>query len=106
MLNITPQAIERVKELVPPENRSTQGLRLWVEHGGCSGMQYQMKVESKRASDEVIPCGDVSVFVDRASSVYLMDCTLDFESALSNIGFKIINPRAKSTCGCGTSFQA
>lgn len=106
MITVTPDAAAYIRELVPSAERATQGLRLFIEKGGCSGLSYGMKIEAAQTGDAVIDCGEVRVFVDKESSGYLEDCTLDYEDSLTSTGFRIHNPRAKQTCGCGTSFEA
>ena len=105
MLTVTPAAIEEIKTLAGPE-APAKGLRIFIEKGGCSGLQYSMKVDAPQPGDTTIPCGTVSVFVDVESMGYLKGSVIDFEDGLTNRGFRIVNPNAKQTCGCGTSFEA
>jgi len=88
-----------------PENAG-KPLRVYVEGGGCSGMQYGMVFDEKRDKDRVANFHGVSVVVDETSADYLNGALIDFSDALTGGGFKITNPNAKSSCGCGKSFEA
>jgi iron-sulfur cluster assembly protein len=76
-----------------------------VEKGGCAGMQYAMKIDRRAAGDEVVEKDGVQFFVDPASAQYLHDCEVDYVDTLSDRGFKIHNPNAARSCGCGSSFE-
>lgn len=105
MLTVTPQAINRIRELLP--NPLGKGLRISVHQGGCSGHQYDINIDIQHEKDEVIDCGNgVLVFVDATSLPLLKGCQVDFYSSLTKAGFRINNPNARQTCGCGTSFEA
>jgi len=81
-------------------------LRVSVRGGGCSGYQYELSFEKDaREDDEVLSLGEVKVFIDSVSSGYLKGTVIDYESGLNGTGFKFINPNAKRTCGCGSSFS-
>ncbi len=84
----------------------TKGLRVFVEAGGCSGMQYGMVFDEKRADDVTTEFFGVPVFVDNFSANYLRGSIIDFKDELSGGGFKITNPQARQSCGCGKSFEA
>lgn len=105
MIEVTPAAVGEIKEMLKKENKEDQGLRLAVEGGGCAGFNYKMTFDQKKPGDNVFKFDAVEVFVDPKSNLYLSGMTLDFVSELPNRGFKFINPNAKSSCGCGTSFQ-
>lgn len=85
---------------------ATKGLRVFVEAGGCSGMQYGMVFDEKRADDVTTDFYGVPVFVDNFSANYLRGSIIDFKDELSGGGFKITNPQARQSCGCGKSFEA
>ncbi len=108
MIHITPQAASHIKELLDEQKLpvSENGLRILVEGGGCSGMQYVMKFDSKKPDDQVFSLDNGNVLIDSASLVFVDGSTLDYVSGLSSTGFRISNPKAKQTCGCGTSFEA
>ena len=82
-----------------------KGLRLYVERGGCSGMQYGMVFDEKRPDDFEAAFFGVSVWVDAFSAKYLRGSVVDFSEALTGGGFKITNPQAAHSCGCGKSFE-
>jgi iron-sulfur cluster assembly accessory protein len=96
--------IKHLKETVP-ENAGKH-LRVYVEQGGCSGMQYGMVFDEKRADDFVVEMHDVCVLVDPFSAKHLRGSVVDFSDSLNAGGFKISNPNARHSCGCGKSFEA
>jgi len=106
-LNLTPQAIAKVREIMATQNPIPAGLRLGVMGGGCSGFQYSMAFENQAGMmDKVFTFGDLKIFVDATSLVYLKGCNVDYVETLEAAGFKFDNPNVKSTCGCGSSFSA
>ena len=106
MISLTSSAIEHLKSLIAEKNAEAgTGLRLRVEKGGCAGMQYVMQIEAPAEGDAIRTDHGVSVFVDTASLDYLRECQLDYEDALNDAGFRIRNPNAARSCGCGTSFE-
>jgi iron-sulfur cluster assembly protein len=103
---LTPAAAQEVRSLLEqPENVGKQ-FRVYVEQGGCSGMQYGMVFDEQRDGDVVGEQHGIAVLVDAFSAQYLRDTQVDFSDALTGGGFKISNPNAKQSCGCGKSFQA
>ena len=88
-----------------PENAGKH-LRVYVEQGGCSGMQYGMTFDEKRDGDVLAEAHEVTVLVDAFSASYLRGSVVDFSDEMSGGGFKITNPNAKQSCGCGKSFEA
>lgn len=106
MITLTDSAIVHLRALLQSNNAAPGvGLRLQIEKGGCAGMQYAMRLDDAREGDERISSGDVSVLIDAASAVFLRGCTLDYVDSLNDSGFKIENPNAARSCGCGTSFE-
>lgn len=104
---LTDAAIATVRNLLVQKNVPDYGLRVFVAGGGCSGMQYGMALEAEpRPYDHVIEQGGVKVFVDPTSMMYLDQARIDYEDSIMGGGFKIDNPNAASSCGCGTSFKA
>jgi iron-sulfur cluster assembly protein len=105
---VTSAAAQRIKELLDREGKlATHGLRMKVVGGGCSGLQYQLSFDTERGdADTTLEQGGVKVIVDEKSALYLAGSTLDFVDTLTESGFKIQNPNAKSSCGCGQSFGA
>ena len=106
VIQLTPGAAEEVKALAAQPGNSGKHLRVFVEKGGCSGMQYSMTFDEKRDGDFCVEMHGVSVLVDSFSADYLRGTIVDFSSALTGGGFKIENPNARQSCGCGKSFQA
>ena len=106
MVTVTPKAVDKIREAFRREGVEG-GLRLGVLGGGCSGLSYQFKFDSKaRATDNVYEYGDVKVFIDPKSMLFLDGMTLDWKDSLIQSGFVFENPHAKKSCGCGTSFAA
>ena len=106
MLQVTEQAVDKVKQLMVKEDKEGYGLRVAVQGGGCSGFQYGLSYEKeKKENDHVLKYGGLQVFVDAMSLMYLDDVTIDYVDSLSGAGFKIENPKATGTCGCGASFS-
>ena len=107
MITITDAAAAELLQML--ENRGVspeeEGLRLFVEKGGCAGMSYAMKVSAPEPTDTVVEKNGVRVFIDKESEEYLVGINLDFVDALNDSGFKIENPNAARSCGCGTSFE-
>ena len=108
MIQVTEAAIARIKDLLDRDGKlDTHALRLKVVGGGCSGLQYQLSFDSEVGeNDHTIEAGTVKVRVDEKSALYLVGVTLDFVDTLQETGFKIENPNAAATCGCGESFAA
>ena len=102
-LNVTDKAAEKIKALMEQEKK--QGLRISVKPGGCSGYQYGMELDDKSTdNDIVIEEKGIKIFVDKESMQKLSGANVDYVESLQGAGFKIGNPQAKSTCGCGSSF--
>lgn len=105
-LNVSPGAIAKVQELVEEEENPDLKLRVFVTGGGCSGFQYGFAFEELAAEDDAkVEVEGVTVIVDSMSYPYLAGATLDYEEGLQGSRFKIENPNAASTCGCGSSFS-
>ena len=108
VIEVTPLAAERIRALLDKEGKlDSHGLRLKVVGGGCSGLRYELAFDERvNENDTELETGGVRVIVDEKSALYLVGTTLDFVDTLQESGFKMINPQAKSTCGCGESFGA
>jgi len=108
LIDVTPNASERIRDLLEKEGKlATHALRLKVVGGGCSGLRYELAFDDRVAdTDTELEVGGVRVIVDEKSALYLVGTTLDYVDTLMESGFKIQNPNAKSTCGCGQSFGA
>ena len=107
-IQVTDRAIARIKSAMAKEGISPEqgGLRLGVQGGGCSGLTYNIRFDTQpRERDRIYQFGDVRVFVDPKSFIYLHGMTLDYQETLMQQGFVFVNPNASKSCGCGTSFS-
>jgi iron-sulfur cluster assembly accessory protein len=107
MVNLTPVAVEKVKEILTQQNPVPAGLRVAVVGGGCSGFSYHMAFESaaNENNDNIYEFGGLKVMVDQMSEMYLDGIQIDYVESIEGSGFKFNNPNVKSTCGCGSSFS-
>jgi iron-sulfur cluster assembly protein len=108
-LQVTEKALKRIRAAMAKEGISPTegGLRLGVMGGGCSGLSYSIKFDTKpRERDRIYEFDGVRVFVDPKSFLYLHGMTLDYEETLMRQGFNFINPNSSRSCGCGSSFSA
>ena len=105
-IHVTPKAIEKIRHAFATEGVSG-ALRLGVLGGGCSGLSYQFKFDTRqRPNDRVFEFDGVRIVVDPKSLLYLHGMTLDYKESLMFSGFVFENPNAQKSCGCGTSFSA
>ncbi|HRN67802.1 MAG TPA: iron-sulfur cluster insertion protein ErpA [Promineifilum sp.] len=103
---MTDTAAETVRNLLIQKNVPDYGLRVFVAGGGCSGMQYGMALEAEpRNYDHIVEKDGVKVFIDPTSMMYLNQATIDYVDSIMGGGFKIENPNAVTSCGCGSSFK-
>jgi iron-sulfur cluster insertion protein len=103
-LIVTPAAAQRILKIT--EGESSAALRLAVNGGGCSGFQYEFGIVKSREPDDLaFQLDGATVLVDTVSMLYVNGSVLDFEDNLMGQAFKVNNPQAKSSCGCGTSFS-
>jgi iron-sulfur cluster assembly protein len=106
ILTVTPIAQQIICSLLEQRNIPGYSLRVFVSGGGCSGLQYGMSFEeSPRDFDTVVEEGGVRLVVDPTSLMYLQGATIDYVDSLMGGGFRIDNPNAVSSCGCGHSFR-
>lgn len=106
MLTLTENAQKAVGRFIQNAETPVEGLRVSVNDGGCSGLQYGMALESSpNTDDKVLELGDIKVFVDPASVDLLDGVTVDFLDSMEGSGFKFENPNATKSCGCGKSFS-
>ena len=108
-VTVTEKAIAKIRSALAKEGISPDqgGLRLGVQGGGCSGLSYNIRFDTQpRERDRIFQFGDVRVFVDPKSFIYLHGMTLDYQETLMHQGFVFVNPQATKSCGCGTSFSA
>jgi iron-sulfur cluster assembly protein len=106
MISITAPATQHLKTLVAGNDAAGKGLRIFVEKGGCAGMQYGMTLDFVQEGDEVLDQDGIQVMVDPESLGYLQGSTIDYCDDLTGTGFRIQNPNAVRSCGCGTSFES
>ena len=107
-IEVTPRAIAKIRSGMEMEGISPAegGLRLGVLGGGCSGLSYSIKFDTRpRERDRVYEFDGIRIFVDPKSFVYLHGMTLDYEQTLMKQGFNFINPNSQRSCGCGSSFS-
>jgi len=104
-ISITEKAAEKVKAVMEKQGKSDAALRLYVSGGGCSGFQYGLAFDRKNDDDNVIESHGVKVLVDQESAKYLHGSEIDYEESVMGEGFKVNNPNATETCGCGHSFK-
>lgn len=105
MVTITDRAASEVKSLLEKQNKPEAMLRVFVSGGGCSGFQYGMALEeSAMEGDATYDINNVKVIIDPSSGQYLEGAEIDFVENMMGGGFKIENPNAASSCGCGSSF--
>src|SRR5712691_4486258 len=106
VVSLTRTAAEEVGSLLEKPENAGRNLRVYVEQGGCSGMQYAMTFDEQRPDDD---CGEMHsdcVLVDPFSAQYISGAFVDFIDSLTGVGFKLTNPNAKQSCWCGKSFTA
>ena len=108
LITVTETAASKIAGLMAEDNKTTGGLRVFVQGGGCSGFQYGLMIEEgdgDPSADRVFESNGISLYVDPISLRYLTGAQVDFVDNLTGGGFTIKNPTAKSTCGCGSSFS-
>ena len=106
MITLTPSAAEELSRMLRMKNSPTAGLRLAVERGGCAGLQYAMKITDPQPGDiRIEHPGGARLYLSPDSVDFLRGSEIDYSDALSDSGFKIANPNAARSCGCGTSFE-
>jgi iron-sulfur cluster assembly accessory protein len=106
VVQVTSSAAEEIKALLQKPENASKVFRVYVEQGGCSGMQYSMTFDERRPDDFFSEMHGVPVLVDPFSAQYLRGAVVDFSDSLTSGGFKITNPNARQSCGCGKSFTA
>lgn len=106
IIDVTPRAVEKLKEFMIRENKQGYGLRVQVLPGGCSGYSYSLTFENKPLDSDIkLEFFGVRVFVDKMSEPMLQGSTIDFVESLQGSGFTVNNPNVHSSCGCGKSFS-
>lgn len=106
MLTITESAQNKIKDILADEKDANIRLRMYVQGGGCAGFSYGFSLDNQLAEDDFeVPAGSTTVLVDAMSMQYVGNATIDYVEDLMGASFKINNPEAVSTCGCGSSFS-
>ena len=106
-MRLTDNAVNKIKDLIAEENNPNINLRVYVQGGGCSGMQYGFTFDEEINEDDTqVEKNDCTILVDSISLQYLKDAEIDYTESLQGSQFKIHNPDAKASCGCGSSFAA
>ena len=106
MISLSEKAASEIRTIMEQNGGTFEGIRVFVAGGGCSGLSYGMQIADEPATsdDLVFEAGGVKVIVDVASHQYLNGASIDFDDSLQGGGFKINNPNAVKSCGCGSSF--
>jgi iron-sulfur cluster assembly protein len=106
MITLTDNAIKAARRFITYSDMPKAGLRIEVTGGGCSGLQYGLKLEeTPNADDNVLEYGSIRVIVDPRSMSMIDGMSVDFVDSLEGSGFKFTNPKAVKSCACGTSFS-
>jgi iron-sulfur cluster assembly protein/iron-sulfur cluster insertion protein len=105
MIQLTPRAANQVRSMRASAESSAGRLRLFIETGGCSGLQYGMSFDEPKVDDAAFASEGVDIILDPKSLEHLDGTTVDFDDGLHGKGFEIKNPNAHTTCGCGKSFN-
>jgi len=107
MINITESAVAAVNRFIESSEKNIAGLRIKVDGGGCSGLQYGLKLEEEiGAKDLVEHISGLTMLIDEESQSMLDGIKIDFLDTMEGSGFKFENPNATNSCGCGKSFSA
>ena len=106
MITITENAVAKIRDILAEEHNPKLKLRVFVQGGGCSGMQYGFTLDEEQAEDDWnIESNGVNVLVDSMSGGYLQGAVIDYKESEMGSSFSISNPQAETTCGCGSSFS-
>jgi iron-sulfur cluster assembly accessory protein len=105
MVSLSEQAVIKIRSLQKEISGEDKLLRIFIEPGGCSGLEYGMSFDLRKDEDELLESGGVSFLMDPTSFSYLSGSVVDFDDGLNGKGFEIQNPNAENTCGCGKSFN-
>jgi len=107
MITLTERAATELKDLIKSQDKPGIALRVWVQGGGCSGLSYGMALDDQEpeGADQVFTHGDIKIYVDPLSLNYMDGSSVDYVDEIMGGGFKIDNPNAVSSSGCGSSFK-
>ncbi|MGA2409151.1 MAG: iron-sulfur cluster assembly accessory protein [Candidatus Binataceae bacterium] len=101
-VTLSDTAVSKIRQLTA--EKPDAGLRVKVVGGGCSGLQYRMEIDSAKERDKIFERDGAKLIVDKKSFLYLNGSELDYADELMSAGFRLVNPNAKRSCGCGESF--
>ena len=107
-ITLSQSAIERILEIISKPENSTKFLRIGVSSGGCSGFQYLFNLDDKLNEDDIKLCeknSQILAITDESAVPFLRGCVVDFIKDLGSSYFKVSNPNATASCGCGSSFS-
>jgi iron-sulfur cluster assembly protein len=106
-ITLTPRAAAELKDLLVAQEKSEAALRVWVAGGGCSGLSYGMAIDdaAPEEGDQVFEHEGIKIYIDDLSLNYMDGSSVDYVEDVLGGGFKIENPNATSSCGCGSSFK-
>ena len=106
LINITEQALSKVRNLIDKRSKPTLGIKVGVRPGGCSGLSYYVEYADEiQSGDEVVEYDDVKIIIPTRAVMYLVGTTMDYVSTEVKVGFVFVNPNEKDKCGCGESFR-
>ncbi|AIE85465.1 iron-sulfur cluster insertion protein ErpA [Fimbriimonas ginsengisoli] len=107
MITLTERAATELRDLINGQEKQNAALRVWVAGGGCSGLQYGMALDDNdpEAEDKIFEQSGIKVYVDPISLNYMDGASVDYVDDVLGGGFKVENPNATSSCGCGSSFK-
>lgn len=106
MISVTNLAASQLQSLLEQRNQPDHGLRIFVQGGGCAGLQYGMAYEdTAQEGDTIMEVKGIRLFVDPFSIRYLEGARIDYQDTLTGTGFRVDNPNAITSCACGTSFR-
>jgi iron-sulfur cluster assembly protein len=107
MISITESAVAAVNRFIESSGKDIAGLRIKVDGGGCSGLQYGLKLEEEIGETDLVEnISGLTMLMDEESKLMLDGVSIDFLDTMEGSGFKFENPNAKNSCGCGKSFSA
>jgi iron-sulfur cluster insertion protein len=103
-IQLTEAALQKIKYFAAQEASEKPYFRIYVQGGGCSGFEYGFSFDQKNETDQLTDIEGLQVLIDPFSATYIQDATIDYYEDFRGAGFRVQNPNAKSTCGCGMSF--
>jgi len=106
MITLTKAAANQLQHMLGQKDLPVRGLRIFVQGGGCAGLQYGMLYEDKtQEGDTVLEVEGVRLYIDSLSATYLEGACIDYQDTVLGAGFRVDNPNAVASCACGSSFR-